>query len=84
MIKEEMRVFKKVDMIGFMLFMSELMTFCREQGIYTSPCRGSVGGSMVAYISDITDVNPIVWNTVFSRFCNEDRKEIGDKMLVSL
>ena len=77
-IKEEMRVFKKVDMVGFMLFMSELMTFCREQGIYTSPCRGSVGGSMVAYISDITDVNPIIWNTVFSRFCNEDRKEIGD------
>ena len=33
---------------------------------------------MVAYISDITDVNPIIWNTVFSRFCNEDRKEIGD------
>jgi len=77
-IKEEMRVFKKVDMIGFMLFMSELMTWCRENNIYTSPCRGSVGGSIVAYISDITDVDPIIWDTVFSRFCNEDRKEIGD------
>lgn len=83
-IREEMRVFKKTDMVGFMLFMSELMTWCREQGIYTSPCRGSVGGSTVAYICDITDVDPIVWNTIFSRFCNEDRKEIGDKMLVSL
>lgn len=83
-IKEEMRVFKKTDMIGFMLFMSELMTWCRENNIYTSPCRGSVGGSVVAYITDITDVDPIIWDTVFSRFCNEDRKEIGDKMLVSL
>lgn len=77
-IKEEMRVFKKTDMVGFMLFMSELMTWCREQGIPTSPCRGSVGGSTVAYISDITDVDPIVRNTVFSRFANEDRKELGD------
>lgn len=41
-------------------------------------CRGSVGGSTIAYILDIIDVNPIVWNTVFSRFANEDRKEIGD------
>ena len=76
-IKEEMRVFKKTDMIGFMLFMSELMTWCRDNNIYTSPCRGSVGGSTVAYISDITDVDPIVRNTVFSRFANEDRRELG-------
>lgn len=77
-IKEEMRVFKKIDYMGFMLFMSELMTWCRENGIPTSPCRGSVGGSTIAYISDVTDVDPIVWNTVFSRFANEDRKELGD------
>ena len=76
-IQEEMRVFKKIDYIGFMLFMSELMTWCRENGIYTSPCRGSVGGSTIAYISDVTDVDPIVWNTVFSRFANEDRRELG-------
>ena len=76
-IKEEMRVFKKTDMIGFMLFMSELMTWCRDNGIPSSPCRWSVGGSTVAYISDITDVDPIVRNTVFSRFANEDRRELG-------
>lgn len=77
-IREEMRVFKKTNMIGFILFMSELMTWCRENDIPTSPCRGSVGGSTVAYITDIIDVNPIKWNTVFSRFANEDRVEVGD------
>ena len=40
-------------------------------------CRGSVGGSVVAYLSDIIDVDP-VWNTMFSRFCNEHRVEVGD------
>lgn len=77
-ILEEMRVFNKVGMIGFMLFMSELVSWCWENDIPIGFCRGSVGGSTVAYITDIIDVNPIVWHTVFSRFCNEDRKEIGD------
>jgi len=32
----------------------------------------------VAYITNITDVNPVKWNTIFSRFCNEHRVEAGD------
>lgn len=77
-IQEELRVFKKIGMIGFMLFMSELVCWCWENGIPVGFCRGSVGGSTIAYLTDIIDVNPVVWNTVFSRFANEDRKEIGD------
>ena len=77
-IREEMRVFKKIGMVGFMLFMSELICWCWDNGIPIGPCRGSVGGSVIAYITDIIDVDPIVWHTVFSRFCNEHRTEIGD------
>lgn len=77
-IKEEMAVFKKTNMIGFMLFMSELMTWAKENNIATGTSRGSCGGSTVAYISNITDLDPIVWKTIFSRFCNEHRVEIGD------
>lgn len=77
-IAEEKRVFKKIGMISFILFMSELMTWCRENNIPYGPCRGSVGGSTIAYILDIIDLNPVTWKTVFSRFANEDRIEIGD------
>lgn len=77
-ILEEFRVFKKIGMLGFMLFMSELICWCWENNIPIGFCRGSVGGSTIAYITDIIDVDPVIWNTVFSRFCNEDRKEIGD------
>lgn len=77
-IKEEMRVFNKIGMPGFMLFMSEMITWCKNNGIPVGFNRGSVGGSTVAYISDIIDTDPVKWNTVFSRFANEDRKEIGD------
>ena len=73
-----MRVFQKLQMDGFMLSMSELISWCKQQGMAIGTARGSVGGSRVAYVTDIIDLNPETWHTVFSRFCNEDRKEIGD------
>jgi len=78
-IDEEMRVFRKVKMDGFMLSMSEFITWCKENDIAIGPARGSVGGSRVAYVTDIIDLNPETWHTVFSRFCNEDRVEIGKR-----
>ena len=77
-IKEEMRVLKKIGMTGFMLFMSEMISWCWEHNIPVGFCRGSVGGSMEAYISDIIDVNPFTWHTMFARFANEYRTEVGD------
>ena len=77
-IDEEMRVFKKLDMCGFMLSESELVSWCKDNNIAVGTARGSVGGSRVAYVTDIIDLNPETWNTVFSRFCNEDRVEAGD------
>lgn len=83
-IAEEMRVFKKLNMEGFMLSMSEIITWCKEQGMAVGTARGSVGGSRVAYVTDIIDLNPETWHTVFSRFANESRMEIGDQAKVSL
>lgn len=77
-IVEEVRVFRKLGMDGFMLSMAELIGWCKDHGIPVGPARGSVGGSRVAYVTDIIDLNPETWHTVFSRFCNEDRQEIGD------
>lgn len=77
-IKEEMTVFHKVGMSGFMLSMAELCDWCWANNIPIGYGRGSVAGSLVAYIADITDVDPLVWDTNFARFCNEDRVEVGD------
>lgn len=77
-ITEELRVFKKLKMCGFILSMSELICWCKQEGMAIGTARGSVGGSRVAYVTDIIDLNPETWHTVFSRFCNEDREEVGD------
>lgn len=75
---EELRVFRKLHMSGFMLSMSELVRWCKANGMAIGTARGSVGGSRAAYVTDIIDLNPEQWHTVFSRFANEDRIEIGD------
>jgi DNA polymerase-3 subunit alpha len=77
-IAEELQVLEKLNMCGFMLSMSELVTWCHDNDIPTGPARGSVGGSRVAYVTDIIDLNPETWHTMFSRFANADRIEAGD------
>ena len=63
-----------------MLSMHELISWCKKQGMAIGTARGSVGGSRVAYVTDIIDLNPETWHTVFSRFCNEDREEINSSL----
>lgn len=76
-IEEELDVFEKQGMESFILFMAELLQWCGENNIPHGD-RGSFGGSMVGYIADMTDIDPVVWKTVFSRFCNVHRISLGD------
>ena len=77
-IPEEFDAFHQTNMSGFMLSMAEIIGWCRSTGKPIGPGRGSVTGSCVAYVTDITDTNPITYHTVFSRFCNSARVELGD------
>ncbi len=77
-IAEEFDVFKATNMLGFMLSMSELIEWCHNNNIPTGFGRGSVCGSSIAYILNIIDVNPVKFHTIFSRFCNKNRIELGD------
>ena len=77
-LKEEFDAFKKQGMFSYMLFMSELNTWCWDNNIPSGYGRGSVTGSVSAYILDITDVDSIIWHTIFSRFVNADRVSLAD------
>lgn len=77
-IKEELRVFRKVNMMGFMESMATFIGKLRNEGIPFGFSRGSCGGSVTAYLTDITDCDPIYWGLSFERFCNENRVSLGD------
>lgn len=62
----------------YFLMVWELINWCRENGILVGPGRGSVGGSLIAYLIGITAVDPIKHDLLFSRFINEDRIDYPD------
>jgi len=73
--------FEQICLMGFQryfLIVWELVNWCYEQGIMTGPGRGSVGGSLVAYLMRITDVDPIRYGLIFARFVSPERIDFPD------
>jgi DNA polymerase-3 subunit alpha len=62
----------------YFLIVWELCSWCKKQGILIGPGRGSVGGSLMAYLLGITSVDPIKHNLIFDRFINKDRIDYPD------
>lgn len=77
-IDEEISVYEKQGMGSFIMFFAELTNYCLENDIPIGFGRGSVTGSLICYLLNITDVNSIKWDTNFARFVNEGRISLGD------
>lgn len=77
-VKMEIEGFQSVQCIDYILLEDEIKKEARKNGIYYGPGRGSVTGSYIAYLLNITDVDPIERNLVFSRFINPDRVTVAD------
>ena len=62
----------------YFLIVWDFMKFARNKDILTGPGRGSAAGSMVAYVLQITDVDPIEHSLLFERFLNPERITMPD------
>ncbi len=47
-----------------------------DNGVIVGPGRGSVNGSLVAYLIGIADVDPIRFGLIFERFINPERLDL--------
>lgn len=74
----ELSVLKKMGFSGYFLLVDDLVNWSKKNGIIVGPGRGSVGGSLVAYLLGITDVDPIRFNLLFERFINPERLDLPD------
>lgn len=74
----ELNTYKKLGAESYMLLFDDWHKGCKDMGIDWGFSRGSASGSLVAYLLEITDVDPIIWNTSFSRFMNEQRVTLPD------
>ena len=61
----------------YYLIVADLLAFARREGILTTT-RGSAAGSLVAYLTGITNVNPLFYKLPFERFLNPERPKAPD------
>ncbi len=76
-VEYELKIIKDKKFSPYFLIVSDLIRHARENGILAN-IRGSVMGSMVTYLSGITNVNPLEYNLTFERFLNPDRPSAPD------
>ena len=77
-IKYELEIIKQMGFCNYFLVVMDYVRFAKEKGILVGPGRGSAAGSLVAYVLEITDVDPIKYNLLFERFLNPNRITMPD------
>lgn len=75
---EEMWLIGKMGFEPYFLLVADAINWAKENDLAVGPGRGSVGGSLVAYVLGITDVDPIRWGLLFERFLNPERISMPD------
>lgn len=76
--EREMRLLINKRFCGYFLLVADYVRWAKEHGILVGPGRGSGGGSLVAYLCGITELDPIECNLMFERFITEGRTELPD------
>lgn len=74
----ELKTIEDMGYEDYFLIVWDFIRFAKEQGIFVGPGRGSCGGSMVAYVLRITDVDPLKYDLIFERFLNPERITMPD------
>jgi DNA polymerase III subunit alpha len=74
----ELDVICRMGFASYFLIVRDFITFAREHGIGVGPGRGSVAGSLVAYVLHITEIDPLVHGLIFERFLNPERVTMPD------
>ncbi len=74
----ELSVIENTGYPGYFLIVQDFTTEARKMGVAVGPGRGSAAGSVVAYCTAITNVDPIKYDLLFERFLNPERVSMPD------
>lgn len=74
----ELGVIRKLGFSAYFLLVTEIVLWAKSERIRVGPGRGSVGGSLIAYLLGITDVDPMRFGLLFERFINPERIDLPD------
>jgi len=74
----ELKVIKQTGFSGYFLIVQDFVNWAKSKGISVGPGRGSAAGSLLAYVLNITNIDPIHYNLLFERFLNPHRPSPPD------
>src|SRR5581483_12431563 len=76
-LEHELALIRRMGYAAYFLTVADIVADIRAMGIRCA-CRGSAAGSLVCYLTGISDVDPIRHDLVFERFLNPMRDELPD------
>ena len=74
----ELQVIENSGYPGYFLIVQDFIKQARTMDVSVGPGRGSAAGSVVAYCTTITNVDPIKYDLLFERFLNPERVSLPD------
>lgn len=74
----ELSVIRQTGFASYFLIVQDFVNWAKSKGIVVGPGRGSAAGSLVSYLLNITDVDPLRYNLLFERFLNPERVSMPD------
>lgn len=77
-VEYELSIIKKTGFASYFLIVQDFVNWAKSQKIAVGPGRGSAAGSIVSYLLNITDVDPLKYNLLFERFLNPERISMPD------
>ena len=75
---KELGVISEMGFSDYFLIVWDIMLYAHKQNMFTGSGRGSAAGSLVAFLLEITNVDPIQYDLLFERFLNEERFTLPD------
>lgn len=72
-LRYEFSVIEKLGFTDYFLIVYDIINYAKTNGIPVGPGRGSVGGSLCAYLLGITIADPVKYDLIFERFLSEYR-----------
>jgi DNA polymerase III subunit alpha len=74
----ELNIIAQKQLSAYFLIVWDYIKYAKDRGILVGPGRGSAAGSLVAYLLQITNIDPIKYNLLFERMLNPERKAMPD------
>lgn len=74
----ELDIIQAMGFSDYFLIVWDFVKYAKENQIMVGPGRGSAAGSLIAYLLDITGVDPVEYDLLFERFLNPDRITLPD------